>query len=196
MGMFFIPQSWWQKSQSNSAYIVAFCLSKFHNHNGMMCIQSLAEHLVKWTQIWGGDGHLWVTWPSLLWASCLCEYVPRPMSAPCAWYCTAGSSSTLTMLSVCLHVITPFWHQPPSAFSCPFLSPSTRFSLAPHPSRCQALVHSTSPLAPWPGLPSNNFISFPPLSHWHAPPLTIGCCFLPEKKKKHRATQGRLRTQQ
>lgn len=131
-------------------------------------------------------------WPSLLWASCLCEYVPRPMSAPCAWYCTAGSSSTLTMLSVCLHVITPFWHQPPSAFSCPFLSPSTRFSLAPHPSRCQALVHSTSPLAPWPGLPSNNFISFPPLSHWHAPPLTIGCCFLPEKKKEAQGYAGQV----
>lgn len=48
-------------NRNNSAYIVAFCLSKFHNHNGMMCIQSLAEHLVKWTQIWGGDGHLWVT---------------------------------------------------------------------------------------------------------------------------------------
>ncbi|MEQ2181293.1 hypothetical protein GOODEAATRI_009966 [Goodea atripinnis] len=47
------------------------------------------------------------------------------------------------------------------------------------------------------GLPSNNFISFPPLSRRPAPPLTMGCCFLPERKKgKHRAAWGRLRTQQ
>lgn len=78
----------------------------------------------------------------------------------------------------------------PSLFSCPFLSPSPRFSLAPHPSRCQALVHFASPLAPWPGLPSNNFISFPPLSRRPAPPLTIGCCFLAEKKKEEKKAQG------
>lgn len=70
------------------------------------------------------------------------------------------------------------------------LSPSPRFSLSPHPSRCQALVHSASPLAPWPGLPSNNFISFPPLSRRPAPPLTIGCCFLSEKKKKSTGLRG------
>lgn len=126
-------------------------------------------------------------WASLLRASCLWEYVLWPMSGPCAWYCKATCSLGLTILSVCLHVITPFWHLPPtlvpSLLSSLFFSPSPRFSLAPHPSRCQALVHSASPLAPWPGLPSNNFISFPPLSRRPAPPLTIGCCFLPEKKK-------------
>lgn len=162
-----------------------------------MSIQSLADHSVKWAQIRGGDGHLWVTGLRLCeFRDCVCVCACAhqcPVSAPCA-----GSSSGLTMLSVCLRVITPFWHLPPtllpSPFSCPFLSPSLRFSLAPHLSHCQALVHSTSPLAPWPGLPSNNFISFPPLSRRPAPPLTIGCCFFfffpSEKRRKKKKAQG------
>lgn len=63
-------------------------------------------------------------------------------------------------------------------------TPSSCLSLAPHPSHWQTLVHSTSPLAPRPGLPSNNFISFPPLSHRPAPLLTTNCSFLSERKKK------------
>lgn len=118
-------------------------------------------------------------WASLLWASCLFEYIPRPMSAPCAWYCVACSSS-YQFVSMPSHPSDNCHHRGSVACFCP---PSPRFSLTSHPSRCQALVHSTSPLALWPGLPSNNFISFPPLSRRHAPTLTIGWCFLPEKKK-------------
>lgn len=174
---------------NNPAHTLAFCLSKFHNHNSIMSIESLAEHLVKWTQIWGGGRRLWVTWHLFCeLPACVSTYPGQCQPPDIPWYCMDGSSSGLTMLSVCLHVITPFWHLPPmllpSSFSRPTLSPSPRFSLAPHPSRCQALVHYASPLALWPGLPSNNFISFPPLSRRPAPPLTIGCCFLPDKKKK------------
>lgn len=140
---------------------------------------------------------MWVSWLCVCVCVCACAH-QCPVSAPCA-----GSSSGLTMLSVCLRVITPFWHLPPtllpSPFSCPFLSPSLRFSLAPHLSHCQALVHSTSPLAPWPGLPSNNFISFPPLSRRPAPPLTIGCCFFfffprqeEEERKKAQGYMGQV----
>ena len=207
MGTFFIPLSSMTKKTehstngNNPAHTLALCLSKFHNHNSIMSIESLAEHLVKWTQIWGGGRRLWVTWHLFCeLPACVSTYPGQCQPPDITWYCMDGSSSGLTMLSVCLHVITPFWHLPPmllpSSFSRPTLSPSPRFSLAPHPSRCQALVHYASPLALWPGLPSNNFISFPPLSRRPAPPLTIGCCFLPDKKKKHRATWGRLRTQQ
>lgn len=183
--------------QHHQAYTFGLLSVKIHNHNSIMSIQSLADHSVKWAQIRGGDGHLWVTGLRLCeFRDCVCVCACAhqcPVSAPCA-----GSSSGLTMLSVCLRVITPFWHLPPtllpSPFSCPFLSPSLRFSLAPHLSHCQALVHSTSPLAPWPGLPSNNFISFPPLSRRPAPPLTIGCCFFfffsSEKRRKKKKSTG------
>lgn len=87
-------------------------------------------------------------WVSPLWASCLCEYIPRPMMAPYVSYCMTASSSTLTMLLVCLCVIAPFWHLPPSPFPCPFLSPSPRFSLVPHcvslPGACPLLFTSRS----------------------------------------------------
>lgn len=87
-------------------------------------------------------------------------------------------------------------HLTPATVDAPPPSPPPpRFTLMPHPSRCQPLVHSASPLAPWLGLPSNNFISFPPLSRRHAPPLTIGCCFITvgeRKKKRRRGSAGQV----
>lgn len=163
------------------------CLQRHHKH----LVSSQGAVLSE--EICGGNGISLGDWPSLLCTSCLHEDVSRPMSAPYAWYCTAASSSALTPPSVCLHVITAVWHLPPLPSPCPFLSPSPRFT---HPSRCQALVRSGSPLAPWLRLPSNNFISFQPLSRRHAPPLTIGCCFITVGKKRRRDQQGRLRTQQ
>lgn len=72
--------------------------------------------------------------------------------------------------------------------------PPFSLPLSPHPSHCQALVRCTSPLALWSGLPSNNFISFPPLSRWPAPPLTIDCCFFfPERGgRKAQCCVGRV----
>lgn len=158
-----------------------------------MNIWSPARRRVKWEEIWGGNGISLGDWPSLLWTCCLREDVSRPSSAPHARYCMAGSSSALPLPSLWLHVIPAVWHLPPLPSPRPFLSPSPRFT---HPSGCQALVRSGSPLAPWLGLPSNNFISFQPLSRRHAPPLTIGCCFITGEKKRRRDRQGRLRTQQ
>lgn len=78
------------------------------------------------------------------------------------------------------------------AVPLPIFSPSPRFTRVPHPSHCQTLVHSASPLAPWLELPSNNFISFPPLSRRHAPPLTIGCCFITVEEKKAQRSAGQV----
>lgn len=101
----------------------------------------------------------------------------------------------------------------------------SRSLCAAHPSRCQAACPRRPHLSlRGRGPPSNNFISFPPLSRWHAHPLTIGCCFLAEREQERerqsvretecerdrerdgesergggkgtRSAQGRLRTQQ
>ena len=150
-----------------------------------MNIWSPARRRAKWEEICGGNGISLSDWPSHLWTSCLREDRSRPMSAPYALHWMAAWSSALTPPSVCLYAIAAVWHLPPLPSPFPFLSPSPRFT---HPSGCQALVRSGSPLAPWLGLPSNNFISFQPLSRRHAPPLTIGCCFITVGKKKKKGT--------
>lgn len=138
--------------------------------------------------------------------------------------CAIGLSPCHRTPSLCL--LTPATAAVPLACVAPFcfarsisLSPSL---CAAHPSRCQAACPRRPHLSlRGRGPPSNNFISFPPLSRWHAHPLTIGCCFLAEREhererqsvretegkrerdgeseegqKGTRSAQGRLRTQQ
>lgn len=212
MGTFFIPLSWClndKKSQSTiptATIQLAFYASKFQNHNSIMGIQSLAEHLVKWTQIWGGDGHLWVTGHLFCkLPACVSKYpgqcqlavhdTVRLVLAP-GWWCY----QFVSMLShpsdtchqcyfhcLCLARFSPLRH---ASLSRLIRLAARRLSTPPHLSlRGQGCRQITS-------------LAFH-LCHANLLPLwQLAAVFSrwkgkkKEKRKKHRATWGRLRTQQ
>ena len=112
---------------------------------------------------------------TLLPASHLLSLPPLPLSTspPCP---SLPSSSLSVPPSPNFPYFLPSISVPPS-----LLSPVSPPSL-PGPSLWPLLVHPASPPALRPGLPSNNFISSPPLSHRPTPPLTTACCFLSRQR--------------
>lgn len=150
-----------------------------HSGSGRSSCEVSTDLRIRWASV--GD------WSSRLWASCLWEYILRPVSVPVhdtVRLLVAQGWRYYQFVSMLSHP-SDTCHQRYFHRCClPCFSPLRHASLS-RLIRLAARCLSTlaSPLAPWPELPSNNFISFPPLSRRPAPPLTIGCCFLPEKKK-------------
>ena len=158
MGTFFIPLSSMTKktehstNRNNSAHTLAFCLSKFHNHNSVMSIESLAEHLVKWTQIWGGGRRLWVTWHLFCKRpACVSMYPGQCQPPDIAWHCMDGSSSGDDAISVspCYHtLLTPATNATSivvlSPDSLPFATLLSRASSVSLPGACPLRLTSRS----------------------------------------------------
>lgn len=97
--------------QHHQAYTFGLLSVKIHNHNSIMSIQSLADHSVKWAQIRGGDGHLWVTGLRLCEfrdCVCLCLCMRAPMSSVSSlrWFLLRFDDAI--SLSPCYHtLLTP-----------------------------------------------------------------------------------------
>lgn len=190
-----------QSSLPRQAYTLAFCLSDFPNHNSIMSIRPLADHLVKWTQIWGGDGHLWVT------GHLFCE-LPACVS-------TYPGQCQLPVHDTVRLVLAPGWrryqfvsmlsHPSDTCHQCyfhrrslPCFSPLRHASLS-RLIRLAARRLSTPPHLSLRGQGCRQITSLAfHLCHAGLLPLwQLAAVFSRRKKKKHSAaTWGRLRTQQ